>query len=274
MWVLTLQCHEADRDLLIADLYGCRTKGVIEEDLPAGRFELRAFFNQRFDAGPFKRWSPRWEPADDTNWARRIMEDWAPVAVGERFFLAPEWRNDSTPPGRIRLEVNPGTVLGTGYHPTTQMCLEAMERFLRDGDSFVDLGCGSGILAHAAWLLGERRIVAADIDPDATRQAAERLAASGVPVGIYTGSTRALRNGSAEFLVANLGPLILESLEPEITRCMAAEGRAVLSGFRPPHLDTLTGIYQAAGHHCLWSADREEWGCVVIEKISGRAISR
>ena len=126
-WVLRLSGPAADLELLIARLWELGTTGIIEDPCPGDEFQLRAFFPQRFEAGEFAAWQPAWEEAEDKNWVRIIMDSWDPIEVGERFFVAPDWRDDPTPPGRIRLVVRPGVALGTGYHPTTQMCLEAME---------------------------------------------------------------------------------------------------------------------------------------------------
>ena len=73
-----------------------------------------------------------------------------PMLAGERFFLVPPWCDDPAPPGRLRLEIYPGMACGTGRHPATQLCLEALERTVRPGMTLVDVGTGSGILSAGA----------------------------------------------------------------------------------------------------------------------------
>ena len=204
MQVLHLECAAGEKDILIAELYARGTSGILEEEASGERVALQAFFGAAFPADEFSAYSPRWEPADETNWVRIIMESWDPIPVGERFFLAPDWRDDPTPEGRIRLEVRPGLALGTGYHATTQMCLEAMERRLAPGDRLLDLGTGSGILSKPPGCSGEREIIAADIDPQAIESATENLARADVPVKLITGSTSVLPNNCADFLVAGI----------------------------------------------------------------------
>ncbi len=72
-------------------------------------------------------WRIRNQP-DDTDWVQHTYDAWPATLVGETFFLVAPWCKDPTPPGRIRLEINPGMQCGTGQHPCTQFCLEAMER--------------------------------------------------------------------------------------------------------------------------------------------------
>lgn len=274
MHVLTLECDEADKDRLIAELYALGTNGVLEEELPGGKIELQAYFSSSFPATDFTAWSPHWAPADETNWARKIMEDWEPALVGERWFLVPDWKDDPTPAGRIRLEVRPGVALGTGYHPTTQMCLEAMERLLRPEHCFFELGCGTGILCQAASLLGARRLIASDIDPQAAEAARLNLERAGVEAALFNGSVEAVRPGAADFIAANISADALVNLLHELERCLRASGIAVLSGFPPERRDEVSVTYSAAGFTMLNSADRGEWSCVTLQLGESRHNAR
>ena len=145
---------------LLADLYEAGTAGVIEHD-----GQLEAFFEDAEVAARFG--EPRLTA--ETDWVQHIYDAWPPLLVGEKFFVVAPWRTEPTPPGRFRLEINPGQQCGTGRHPCTRLCLEAMERVVRPGDSVLDVGTGSGILSIAAKLLGAGRVAACDIDPDAAK---------------------------------------------------------------------------------------------------------
>ena len=268
MNVLILECPRDEKDVLIAELNERGTRGIIEQELPGGGVRLQAFFEESLPPGNFAPYNPRWEPADETNWARVVMDSWEPVEAGERFFIVPDWRDDPTPPGRLRLEVHPGVALGTGYHATTQMCLEAMEHHLRPADTFFDLGTGSGILSQAAWLLGPRRIIACDTDPQATESAAANLRRANVPVLLFTGSAPSIADGAADFLAANISAPVLLNLAGEIRRCLAPGGRSVLSGFSPDESARLRHGFESAGFGLIDRDARDDWACLLMRKTA------
>ena len=191
---------------LIADLYEAGTLGIIEHD---GWVE--AFFETREIAAKFG------EPSEapDVDWVQQTQDTWPPLLVGEKFFLVAPWRTEPTPEGRFRLEINPGQQCGTGQHPCTQKCLEAMERIVKPGDSVLDVGSGSGILSIAAKLLGAGRVVACDIDPEARVD--------------FVGSVNAVRDNAFDVVVANINEEVIGAMLPDFQR--VAKHR-ILSGFQ------------------------------------------
>ncbi|HXP85638.1 MAG TPA: 50S ribosomal protein L11 methyltransferase [Bryobacteraceae bacterium] len=203
-----------DYEALIAALYEAGTLGVVEGD---GWVE--AFFDQTEAAQAFG--EPR--ETGDINWVAATQNAWPPLLVGEKFFVVAPWRTEPTPPGRFRLEINPGTQCGTGQHPCTQLCLEAMERLIRPGDSVLDVGSGSGILSQAAKLLGAGRVIACDIDPEA---------AVAAPVPFFVGSVGAVRSGAFDVVVANINEDVIGPLRAEFERVARTR---ILSGFQDEH---------------------------------------
>jgi ribosomal protein L11 methyltransferase len=265
MQALLLACRSEDKDRLVAELWEQGTAGIIEHERPADQFLLEAFFRRPFPLDSWRDWNAHWEPVEDVNWARLVMESWEPIVVGSRFFVVPDWRQDPTPPGRLRLEVRPGLALGTGYHPTTQMCLEAMERHFTAGKRFLDVGAGSGILAHAARLLGAGQVVACDVDLQAVESAVGNLERTRVPALVFAGSVTALAAGSADFLAANISPDTVITMIPKMARVLAPGGHAVLSGFEPHHLDSVRTAAATTGFETLESITRDAWACVVAQ---------
>jgi ribosomal protein L11 methyltransferase len=245
MLVLHLQCAAGEKDHLIAELWERGTAGITEEDAPGGRAHLAVFFEQPIDVADLAAWQPRWEPVEDRDWVQIAQSQWSPVLVGERFYLVPAWSQDSAPPGRLRLVMNPGQACGTGWHPATQLCLEAMERHVFPGAVVLDVGTGSGILAVAAALLGAGPIYACDIDPDAVLAARDRLLEERVESNLFVGSVGSVRSAAIDVVVANINAETLLDLAPEIARIRKPAGRAILSGFPSRHLERVRAAYPA-----------------------------
>jgi ribosomal protein L11 methyltransferase len=200
---------------LLADLYEAGTTGIIEHD-----GEIEAFFDDEAVAARFG------EPhrSEDVDYVAQTEAAWPPLLVGTKFFLVAPWRTEPTPPGRFRLVINPGLQCGTGQHPCTQKCLEALERLVRPRDSVLDVGSGSGILSLAARLLGAGRVVACDLDPDAEK-----------PVPFFVGSADAVRSNSFDIVVANINEEVLDGpLRAELERVAP---KRILSGFQDEHGD-------------------------------------
>src|SRR6185295_16374476 len=198
-----------DDELLTLQLWEAGTLGITEGD-----GFVDAFFEDAEVASQFG--EP--EAIQDVDWVARTHEAFPPLLVGEKLFLAAPWRTEPTPPGRLRLVVNPGAQCGTGYHRCTQLCLEAMEKFVRPGDSVLDVGSGSGILSVAAKLLGAGRVVACDIDHDASRTAC-----------FFIGSIDAVRSDSFDIVVANINEDVMGSMRADFERVARTR---ILSGFQ------------------------------------------
>src|ERR1035438_232188 len=194
MFSIDLSCTPEDKDLTIAELWEAGCTGIIElsakgessvlRDTENDDFaSLRVFFDDDSRAADLQsRFGGEIKPADTRDWVAFAHEYLKPMTIGERIFVCPEWRDDPTPPGRIRIAVNGGLAFGTGAHETTRLCLEAIERHLKPGISVVDVGTGSGILAEAAVKLGAGEVHANDNDPEAVAVARENFEKAAVDV--------------------------------------------------------------------------------------------
>ena len=194
MYSVELKCEPEEKDLIIAELWEHGCAGITE----LSETSLRAFFQS--DApelqAAFDPWGARWELVEERDWVAVAHARLEPMMVGDRFFLAPVWRDDPAPAGRMRIVVNPGMAFGTGAHETTQLCIEALERHLRPGAAVLDVGTGSGILSIAARMLGAGRVIACDIDPEAV--AVARLHVSAFVGSVDAGSARLCRCACGE----------------------------------------------------------------------------
>lgn len=246
--------------MLIAELWDRGSAGITEYDLTGTLAGLRAFFAADCQAAQleqeFSRWSARCAPETSRDWvahARSLLE---PQCVGSRFFLAPRWRDDPTPPGRLRITVNPGMAFGTGAHETTQLCIEALERELRPGMIVLDVGTGSGILAEAAALLGAKRVIACDIDPIAVQLARQPLS--------FLGTASAILTASTDLLVANISPEVIIALAPELMRVVHKGGMAILSGFELTDVPAIEMALRADGAMLVGSHAKGKWNAMTV----------
>src|SRR6185369_17725586 len=103
-----------------------------------------------------------------------------PVRIGKRLMIRPLWTQIELQPGDVEIALDPGMAFGTGTHPTTQLCMEALEDLVQPGIKILDLGCGSGILAITAAKLGAGHILGLDIDPIAVKVTQENIEQNGV----------------------------------------------------------------------------------------------
>jgi len=233
MFSLEIECDPEDRDLLIAELWEQGSEGIVE--LSARR--VRAFFDDARRGDDLPRLFPgaRFRTEEPRDWVQAARDLLQPMEVGARFFLAPEWRSDPTPPGRFRIGVNPGLAFGTGVHETTRLCLEALEDYVRPGLTVLDVGTGSGILAKAAALLGASKVFACDVDPVAIQ-----IAGQG-----FVGSVDAVASACADVAVANISPQAILHLARDLRRVLRAGGALLASGFETDEVEMVKAALPA-----------------------------
>ncbi len=250
------------RGLAIAELWEAGCSGIVEFD--AG---VRAFFDDDAQAAGLQaRFGGEIQPADTRDWVAFAHEYLKPMEIAERIFVCPEWRDDPTPPGRIRIVVNAGLAFGTGAHETTRLCLEALERNLNPGMTVADVGTGSGILAEAAIKLGADAVCANDNDPDAVAVARENFEKAGVDVSLSIGSAGDLPTGFADLIVANISPAWIADLAQEWVRVLKPAGRAILSGFEADDVPRVSAALDAAGARILGEFGEGEWRVLEITR--------
>jgi ribosomal protein L11 methyltransferase len=249
MFSLEIETGE-ERDVLIADLWEQGSCGIVE---PAGH-KLRAFFEDSADRATLLARYPgaaiRIE--EDRDWVQAARDLLQPMEVGRRFFLVPEWRDDPAPPGRFRIAVNPGMAFGTGVHETTRLCIEAMEQYLQPGMTMLDVGTGSGILREAAAMLGAGKTYACDTDPIAVEIAGDA----------FVGSVDAVRTGAIDLAVANISPVAIVALAPELLRAVRTGGILLVSGFAIHEIDTVREALPEPGE----VHTKGEWGLIAVPR--------
>lgn len=203
------------------------------------------------------------EILEDKDWVREWMKDYQPMQFGKRLWICPSWC-DTPDPGAVNLLLDPGLAFGTGTHPTTAMCLHELDKMDLQDKTVLDYGCGSGILAIAALLLGAKSAVAVDIDPQAllaTKANAERNHIAHDTLHLYLAGDEP--NLKADIVIANIlaGPLV--ELSDKLTSMTAAKGEIILSGLLNEQQQAVTTHYNMFNFS---AASMNEWLCLHGQK--------
>lgn len=205
----------------------------------------------------------------DEDWNKKWKSFFQPISITERLVIKPSWRDYHARPGEVVLELDPGMAFGTGTHPSTRMCLRAIDEIAQQlgaGARMLDVGTGSGILAIAGAKLGLQDIVGTDIDYTAVRVAQKNAVLNGVAGSIYFTTDGLSRvEGVFDLVAANILPHILVDLCDALVGHTAEGGSVVLAGI----LAAKAAQVQAAFEHKLSFTrrlDEEEWCCLVFKK--------
>lgn len=191
----------------------------------------------------------RLEHVEEQDWVRLTQSQFDPIQISSRLWIVPTW-HQLPDPAAINLILDPGLAFGTGSHPTTQLCLDWLDRNLRPGVRLIDYGCGSGILAIAALKLGASHVTGIDIDPQAIRASKENAMRNQCDASAYCFSAVENTTGSniqiqkqADIVVANIlaNPLIM--LAPLLARTALNGGQIVLSGILVEQADEVKQAY-------------------------------
>jgi len=174
------------------------------------------------------------------DWVRRTQAQFAPIQVSERLWIVPTWSRAPDPNAAV-VALDPGLAFGTGTHPSTLLCLRWLSAHLEPGDSLLDYGCGSGILAIAAAKLGARRVTGVDVDPQAIATSRANARANAVAATFALADEAASR--TFDVVVANILANPLELLAPLLAARVRFGGRIVLSGILEPQADAVRDAY-------------------------------
>lgn len=186
------------------------------------------------------------ERIEDQDWERSWMDNFQPMRFGRRLWIVPSW-HAAPEPDAVNLLLDPGLAFGTGTHPTTALCLEWLDQQDLRGQQVVDFGCGSGILAIAALLLGAEQAIGTDIDPQALEASRDNAGRNGIePARFPLYLPEQLPAVLADVVVANIlaGPLV--ALAPQITALVRPGGQLALSGVLAEQAEEVRAAYRDA----------------------------
>ena len=199
----------------------------------------------------------------EEDWRDSWKQHFTLLRVGKNLVVKPSWIEYEQQPGDVVIDLDPGLAFGTGYHPTTYSCLEALEELVKPGCSLLDVGTGSGILTIAAAKLGAAHITAVDIDGHAVRAARKNFRRTGISdrVAAESGSIpgAVTRGRSYDVAVANISARGIRLVSPAIPDLLASDGVFIASGVIVDQHDEAVSAVSDAGLQVDEIRQRDDW---------------
>lgn len=220
--------------------------------------------------------APQFTPIVEKDWSEAWKQHYQPIAIGKRMMIVPAWMEIDSQ-GRIPIRIDPGMAFGTGTHPTTQLCLEAIERCFDEDhriQTVIDLGCGSGILAVAALKFGAEHALGVDIDADAIRAALKNAETNAVSSSLEVGlgsldeiKAGAFSISSAPLVLANiLAPVIIQLFKQGLADLVDPAGKLVLSGILAEQAADVTAAARQHGFMKIEELHSGDWVALLVER--------
>ena len=242
-----------DKDKALIHVY------ISPEENPA---ESIAFLRERFSAEGIANEIDT-TGCDEMDWRNNWKKFFFPIPVGEKLLIRPTWRDEYDAGERKVINIDPGMAFGTGNHETTRLCLKCLEKYVKEGDNVLDVGCGSGILSIASILLGADSAFGVDIDPTAVRTADENAQMNNVQdkCTFVAGNLTDKVEGVYEVVVANIVADAIIMLSADVKQFMRDDSVYIMSGIIDKrHDDVLAAInkdfevvetFEEAGWVCI-----------------------
>lgn len=194
--------------------------------------EILARLKSQDPQGRYGRLELELHNVNEEDWSNAWKKYYHPVRVGKHLVVCPSWEDYARQPDDVVLILNPGMAFGTGTHDTTRLCMELLEKYLTPQDNVLDVGCGSGILAITAALLGAKSIIGCDIDEVAVKVAGENAALNHVEdrISFHKGDLTSQVEGSFQIICANIVADVIIRLSEDSGRYLAQGGIFIVSG--------------------------------------------
>ena len=202
----------------------------------------------------------------EEDWANTWKQYYKPSKIGEKIVVKPIWEEYEQKEGELVVNLDPGMAFGTGTHETTRMCIQALEKYVKEESTVFDVGCGSGILAIAAAKLGAKLAVGVDLDPVAVESSIENVGYNNLNnIEILHGNLVEVIDGKADIVVANILAEIICILTDDVKRVMKDGGVFITSGIIHDRVDMVCEKLEATGFEVIEKNRDGEWNCIVAK---------
>jgi ribosomal protein L11 methyltransferase len=217
---------------------------------------------------------PTFTPIKDQNWVTAWRDHYQPIRIGEKLLILPAWMDAQPGETRQIVRIDPAQAFGTGTHPSTQLCLLAVEKLTQPGQKAIDLGCGSGILAIAAVKFGASHALAVDIDELSVQATLQNAALNGVldKVEIRQGSLQQVLRRDFSFhqaplvLVNILAPVIIKLFSEGLAELVSPGGKMVLAGILESQAEQVMDATKSSGLHFEERLQQDDWVGLIYSK--------
>jgi ribosomal protein L11 methyltransferase len=207
----------------------------------------------------------------EADWAEAWKEYFWPEKITDAIVVKPTWRDYPVAENEIIIEIDPGMAFGTGTHPTTALCIRMIETHLKAGDTFLDVGTGSGILMIAAAKLGAGKLCGVDSDSMAVSVAEKNLKVNHVEgARLLTGNLIDGVQGTFDLVVANILAEVIVDLLPAVTGVLAQKGILICSGIITAKKEMVLAGLKERGLTAIEVLEKEGWVAIAAHNPTGR----
>lgn len=257
------------------------------EDYPANGVRVKAYFNKIKYTQDFehklirkiksievldaKLFEYEQQTIQEHDWENEWKNYFHPFRASEKFTIVPSWETyQKEDANEMCIELDPGMAFGTGDHPTTSMCLKAIEKFVKPEDSVIDVGTGSGILSIASHLLGVKRIKALDVDEMAIKVAKENFEKNhcGAAIEAVPGNLLTEETEKFDVVIANILAHIIEEMIEDAYNTLNKEGYFITSGIIVEKHEAILNQMKRIGFKINSINHDNGWVCIVGQKVS------
>lgn len=212
-------------------------------------------------------WNLNIKEVEDEEWAHSWKKYWHPMKIGNKIVICPSWEQYEIKNDEIKIELDPGSAFGTGTHPTTRLCIVAIEKYLKNNNIVADVGTGSGILAVAAAKLGAKSITGVDNDPSVIDVAIENATKNNCIdiCKFYEGSAADIKD-QYDVVVANILAEVIVSIMDDLVKLAKQDGKFIFSGIITQKAEMVKEKAIGSGLKIIDIIDEEEWVAIIAEK--------
>ncbi len=272
-----VQAEEKYKDLELVETTNNIAKGYIrceEEDFKPS--EIQKVFDhakeelkeEGFTDEELGSWEISAQKVINQDWSQKWKEHWKPTKASDHVIICPSWEECTPQKDEVLITLDPGSAFGTGTHATTQLCIRAIEKYLKQGDDLADIGTGSGILAITGIKFGAAHAVAIDNDPLVIDVAQDNAQVNGVFNKIdFSCATADMICEQFDFVCANILHNVLAEIMGDLKAIMKPSSYMVLSGILDEKKPIVLEAIENLGLKIVETMTQEQWVGIVVQKV-------